>query len=166
MTIQEWLTFFSQIGKFLGSPEMKDTSGVVIIAAVILITILQVSKAKYNPWSWLAGKIGQSLNSSITKDIGHLRDDIVGLRNSITDIRKQRDEDEILRARRNILTAADEVRRGIPHSEEFFNEILTDIDVYTKYCKAHPEFENSKAEASMELIKSTHYAVTKDNKFV
>ncbi len=166
MTASEWLTWFAQIAKALNSPEVKDTSGLFLFVAVIIITILQVSKAKYNPWTWFFRKLGKALNGEVSKEIGEMKKDLAGLKDSISDIEKQRELDNVFRARRNILTAADEVRRGVPHSEEFFNEILADIDVYQDYCSTHPRFENAKAETSIALLKEIHYSVVKDNKFV
>ena len=47
------------------------------------------------------------------------------------------DSDERYRAdmcRIRILRFSDELRRGVNHSEESFNNVLEDIDNYTEYC--------------------------------
>lgn len=159
MTVNEWLEAFQQLGRTLNSPGVKDTSGLLFIGAAFILTVLQVSKVKLNPWSWIIGRLGRALNRELFDEVSELKKDILSQRDSFV-------QDQVLQARRRILSAADEIRRGVPHSEEFFTEILGDVDTYTKYCNDHPEFENSKAENSIELIKSTHFTVVKENKFV
>lgn len=47
--------------------------------------------------------------------------------------------------RSNILRFNNELVRGLPHTREEFVEVLADIDVYERYCKNHPEYENNRA---------------------
>ena len=73
---------------------------------------------------------------------------------------KHIDDDEKHRAdmcRARILRFSDELRRGISHSEESFNNILEDIDNYISYCTQHESvYINSKANAAIRNIKTTH----------
>ena len=56
-----------------------------------------------------------------------------------------------------ILRFSDELRRGVNHSEESFNNVLEDIDNYTEYCVEHEDvYINSKAYAAIRNIKSVH----------
>ena len=60
-------------------------------------------------------------------------------------------------SRARILRFSDELRRGISHSEESFNNILEDIDNYIYYCTKHESvYINSKANAAIRNIKTTH----------
>lgn len=60
-------------------------------------------------------------------------------------------------ARTRILRFSDELRRGILHSEESFNNVLEDIDAYCQYCNEHEDtYVNSKAEAAIKNIKLVH----------
>ena len=73
---------------------------------------------------------------------------------------KHINDDEKHRAdmcRARILRFSDELRRGISHSEESFNNILEDIDNYISYCTQHESvYINSKANAAIRNIKTTH----------
>ena len=70
------------------------------------------------------------------------------------------DSDERYRTdmcRIRILRFSDELRRGVNHSEESFNNVLEDIDNYTEYCVEHEDvYINSKADAAIRNIKSVH----------
>ena len=66
------------------------------------------------------------------------------------------EEKEIKAARRRILRADDELRIGIKHSKDFFEDILRDIDSYEAYCDAHPHFKNRVAESAIKNVADTY----------
>ena len=77
-----------------------------------------------------------------------------------SELNRHIEDDEKHRAdmsRARILRFSDELRRGISHSEESFNNILEDIDNYISYCTQHESvYINSKANAAIRNIKTTH----------
>ena len=66
------------------------------------------------------------------------------------------EEKEIKAARRRILRADDELRIGIKHSKDFFEDILRDIDYYEAYCDSHPHFKNRVAESAIHNVADTY----------
>lgn len=68
--------------------------------------------------------------------------------------------DELYKAdqcRTRILRFSDELRRGVKHSEESFNNILEDIDFYVNYCNSNADvYVNSKADAAIRNIKDVY----------
>ena len=48
-------------------------------------------------------------------------------------------------ARTHILRFSDELSNGSHHSQEYFRQILDDIDTYEEFCLHHPQFRNSYA---------------------
>lgn len=66
------------------------------------------------------------------------------------------EEDNTKQCRTQFLIFADELSRGIHHSKEHFEAITELVDDYDRYCKAHPDFPNSKARAAEKLIKDTY----------
>ena len=77
-----------------------------------------------------------------------------------SELNRHIEDDERHRAdmcRARILRFSDELRRGISHSEESFNNVLEDIDNYISYCTQHEAvYINSKANAAIRNIKTTH----------
>jgi hypothetical protein len=65
-------------------------------------------------------------NSEVLKAIRELADKITGIENRM-------DKENADEARRNILSFDDELRRGVPHSEESFNQVLQDIKFYRNF---------------------------------
>lgn len=65
-------------------------------------------------------------------------------------------ESSIKQGRTQFLIFADELSRGVLHSREHFEAVIDLVDDYDRYCKAHPDFPNSKARAAEALIKDTY----------
>ena len=125
----------------------------------ILFTLLQIAPIKINPWSWLARTIGRAINGEVLKEVASLRADVQ--QNKAED-----DEQWVFLSRSHILRFGDEVRHGVAHSEEHFDQILSDISKYEQYCAKHPDFKNGKAKATIKLINETYHKCLKENNFL
>ena len=93
-------------------------------------------------------------------------DAIDGLKKEIVGIDERFDKENADNARRNILSFDDELRRGMDHSEESYNQILEDVNFYSRYCKSHPEYENNKAVNAIHHINDVYQRVKSENKFI
>lgn len=80
-------------------------------------------------------------------------DEIKGVK---TDLKAHKDDEMRYRAdqaRTRLLRFSDELRRGVKHSEESFNQALEDKDSYLGYCKENDGvYVNSKADAAIRNI--------------
>ena len=84
---------------------------------------------------------------------------------------KQKDkadaEKEAKAARRRILRADDEIRIGIKHSKDFFEDVLRDIDYYEEYCDVvNPHFKNRCAESAIKNVSETYETCKAHNSFL
>lgn len=86
--------------------------------------------------------------------------------NKITGIEERMGTENANDARRRILSFDDELRRGIDHSEESFNQILMDVKYYKNYCREHEDYENDKAVSAISHVKDTYQRVKNENKFI
>lgn len=83
------------------------------------------------------------------------------------DAHVKEDEDyKAKQARTRILRFSDECSRGDLHSENFFDDVLEDIDYYERYCTSHPDFRNNKGQAAMARIKEVYAKCKKNNTFL
>lgn len=125
----------------------------------ILLTLLQIAPIKINPWTWLARTIGRAINGDVLKEVSSLRADVK--QNKADD-----DEQWVSLSRSHILRFGDELRRGVPHSKEHFDQILLDISKYEHYCENHPDYPNGKAIATITQIKNTYQKCLEENNFL
>ena len=154
--------------------EVVSHFGLVLLA---VMSILEVTPIKINPWRWLWKKvgnlsgrigraIGKALNGEVIAELSGIKDRLTELEQHDQRQDKDRGEDKALDARRRILQFADEIRRKVRHSEEHFNNAFEDIDYYKTYCHEHTEFENDKARISIKIIEETYERCTREDDFL
>lgn len=124
-----------------------------------LMTIIQISPIKVNPWSWLARFIGRAINGEVLEKVNALSDDVK---------HNKQDDDEqwASLSRSHILRFGDELLHGVAHSQEHFKQILLDISKYEKYCAGHPDYVNDVATATIAHIKKTYQKCLDENSFL
>lgn len=96
-----------------------EIAGWGIVALVLLLSLIQVSPVKLNPWDSILAWLGQKLNGKQIADIRELKQKVTEI--WVTD------------HRRTILTFARELRAGIEHSSDEWSQILVTIGEYENY---------------------------------
>lgn len=74
---------------------------------------------------------------------------------AVKSLRADFDEEKAIQARVRIVKFNDEILTDQRHSKESFDQVLSDIDTYDRYCAEHPKFVNSKTKLSSENIRNT-----------
>ena len=112
---------------------------------LVIMTLVQISPIKINPWSWF----GKAINADLS--------------NRLTEIEKKLDQhidmDDQRTANTNrarILHFNNELIRDIGHTKEEFIEVLAEIDTYETYCKAHDDYKNNRAILAIENIRENY----------
>lgn len=126
---------------------------------LVLMTLIQVTPIKINPWSWLGKTIGRAINGEVLEKVDTLSQNVA--KNKADD-----DDKWASLSRSHILAFGDEIRLGINHSQERFDQILLDISDYKQYCDDHPHYKNDKAPVTIALIEETYRKCLKENKFL
>ena len=128
---------------------------------VLILTIIQISPIKIDPWKKIARFVGKALNQEMlekqeefvkeSKDYRKKNDD------RIDNLSNKMDERAAEDARNRILRFGDEIKsKQIRHSEEYYNQILDDITSYDKYCHEHPDFKNERTIATEKIIRQEY----------
>lgn len=101
----------------------KVNAGYVTAGIVVLLSLIQISPLKLNPWDKLLGWFGKKLNG--------------GMEKQIKDLQKQVRDLWINNHRQSILTFARECRAEIEHSAEEWSHILNLCEEYERYCNTN-----------------------------
>ena len=101
----------------------KFNAGYLTIGIVVLLSLIEISPLKLNPWDRLLSWIGSKLNSATEKRLAA--------------VEKQLRSMWINDHRHCILTFAREARAGIGHSADEWTNVLNIAEEYEKYVDAN-----------------------------
>lgn len=131
-----------------------------------LLTLIQITPIKLNPWSAIAKAVGKAINQDLASRVDALGSKVDSLETGLQRIRAESAEHEVIACRIRILRFGDEVLHGIQHSKDHFDQILMDITEYDHYCIAHPDFKNNMTELTSQRIKETYAERLEKNDFL
>lgn len=130
---------------------------------VLLLSLVEVSKIKVNPWS-AVGKLfkkmframGNITNGDIIAKLDEMRAEQKKTQARLEEHIKIDDERSADLHRASILKFNTDLRHGLKHTDEDFNEILYNIDCYERYCEDHPDYPNNRAVHAIMNIKKVY----------
>ena len=123
---------------------------------LLLLTVIQISPIKVNPWSAIAKAIGRAINADVLRELDAVKGDIRRTQEALETRIEVEDERNADQHRQRILAFNNELLRNIPHTQEDFIEILTEIDLYEDYCESHPKYRNNRAVHAVKTIKRVY----------
>ncbi len=124
-----------------------------------LLTLIQISPIKLDPWTALARAIGRALNGDVLRELGETKTKLEA--HIQADDRRAADQH-----RARILAFNTELLRGQRHTREDFIDILAEIDAYESYCKSHPEYKNSRCVHAVANIGRVYDELLKTGDFL
>lgn len=131
--------------------------GMFVTFLVALISGIAFLKKNLKDW----------IQSAVKPDMESLHETMDKMQTSIDTIREDRLRDKADDARRRILLFNDELLRGVKHSKEHFDNVLLDVNEYTKYCKKHDgDYENAKCVLAIAEIKRCYAVCEAEGKFL
>ena len=147
------------------------------------MSVLMVAAAAPGFWDflkWVFGSIGAAItgkkkitNQDISDSVQKLREESAEMKTAITEIKEearehneQNLEERAKNNRSKILRFDDELRIGIKHSYEYFEDILRIVHEYEDYCDSHPKFKNRQAESAINHIQSAYDEAHENNSFI
>lgn len=136
-------------------------------------TLIQISPLKVNPWS-LVGKLlrcawrafCRSLNADVLAEIKQLKEDLSTTKTDLADHIHDADYNRATEWRASIIAFSDELRIGVRHSEEMFDEVLRTVDKYEEFCRLHKDYPNSKAVTAIMRIRDSYAERLENNDFL
>ncbi len=119
---------------------------------IVLLSIVEISPIKINPWSRLAKWLGRAMNADVMKELEAVKASQTKTQERLEAHIIANDMREADKCRARILRFNNELIRDIPHTKEEFVEALKDIDDYTRYCEEHPKYKNERANHAIKNI--------------
>lgn len=94
-----------------------------------------------------------------------LMKEIKAMRLELNEVKETIDENEAKASRIRILKFADEIFMEMNHSKDSFDQCMSDITFYEKYCDDHPKFKNHQTAETVEYIKEVYHERMKKKDF-
>ena len=127
----------------------KLNAGYVTAGVVVLLSLIQISPLKLNPWDTILGWMGKKLNGGMVK--------------RLQEVEKQIRDMWINTHRQSILTFARECRADMRHDAEEWNHILSIADEYEVYCQKNT-VSNGVVKADTEYIRGLYQELSHNHK--
>ena len=141
---------------------VRENLGVGVAGLVVIMSLIEFSKIKINPWSF----IGNMFNKELRSQIDSQGDQINTLSEKVSNIQTEVNENAAMSSRYRILRFDDEIRHGTLHTKEHYDQIMVDIDIYEAFCKRNPDFRNNLAHKAISNIKKMYDVHNDDNSFL
>lgn len=178
--------FFGELARLVQS----NGTGILLFV-LFLLSIIQISPLRLNPWTWISRKFGASVTKAMEDEIGGLKEEIKALKEQqrqdalevaarldnvdaavggsmkgMAALANRLEEQVAVTARHRIVRTNDELLRGVRHTKENLDQSLYDIKAYESYCGRHPEFRNHMISLSIENIQDVYRRCMKDRSFL
>lgn len=112
---------------------------------LIVLSLVEISPIKINPWTRLAKGLGRAINADVIKELATVKKAQAETRERLEAHISADEKQEADNCRSRILRFNNELIREIPHTKEEFVEVLKDIDDYERYCREHKDYANGRA---------------------
>lgn len=134
--------------------------------AIVIMSLIEISPVKINPWNTIARWFGRAINGDILDEINKMKSQIQDIDTRTNNMQYEARERDAVSCRTRILRFGDELLHDIHHSKEHFDQILMDINEYEIYCDTHPNFKNNQAVMTIKHIKAVYAECMKDRDFI
>ncbi len=138
------------VGQMIGG-----IAGIVFVLSIFV----EITPIKWNPVSSFLKWLGKKINGDVISKVNDLEEKIDSLEEDLS-------ESKAITCRIRILRFGDEVRAGIKHSQESFDQVLSDITNYQNYCDDHKDFKNEKTVMTTKIIRDNYEERLKKNDFL
>lgn len=148
---------------------LEWTSAAIAILSACGITIELIPQIKLNPITWIFNKIGASLNKTVTDEVKsvktELSSEIDGLKQDISQVKKDLLSHDINQKRCEILDFANACRNGRRHTKEQFDHIIEVHSEYNKLIEAN-NMVNGKMDLDYQYISDLYLYNMKHHRFL
>lgn len=135
-------------------------------AIIILLTLIQITPIKVNPWTAVGKAIGRTFNGDMIKDLKEIKTSLLETQERLEGHIRADDMRNADEHRRQILRFNGEILRKLRHTKEEFDDVLIEIDEYERYCKTHPDYKNNRAGLAIENLRRVYAELLKTNDFL
>ena len=118
---------------------ISNNPGITTGVIILLMSFIEVSKIKINPWSAIGRLFGRFLGIKAISD-------------KVDALEKKVDENQATTIRVRILRFESDIQEGRRFSKDSWDQVMDDIRRYELYTETHPQFKNNITVASVQHL--------------
>lgn len=137
------------VTEFFDKMTVGGLAGWAVVLIIVLLSFIQISPIKINPWDKIFAWIGRKMNDEVE---GEIRD----LKKEVRDL-------WINNHRQSILTFARECRAEISHSAEEWSHVLNLCEEYEKFCERN-DITNGVVRENTLYVRQLYQQLARDHR--
>lgn len=135
---------------------VKEHGTLAMMAIALVMTLIQITPIKVNPWSKLARGVAKLFTGDVTKKLDALGKKLDTVEQRLNAHIEESDARDLRKRRESILDFASAIAEGKrSYTKEQYEQMLSECDSYDTYCE-EKHFKNAVAEESISLIRRTY----------
>jgi len=131
-------------------------AGWAVMILLILLSLIQISPIKLNPWDKVLAWLGSKINKNIHNDVKELRE-------KIGELEQQTQELWINSHRSFILVFARECRAGVKHDSEEWANCLNQCATYEAFIKAK-NYPNGIVQSNIDYVRDLYQELSREHR--
>ena len=135
--------------RFLERLTYGEAAGWALTLLILLLSLIQISPLKLNPWDKLFAWIGRKANGALQRQV--------------SDLQKQVTDMWVNDRRISILTFAREAKSGIIHSPDEWTNVLNQAEEYENFVKVH-QVTNGIITQETEFIRNLYQQLSREHR--
>ena len=137
------------VTEFMDKLTVGGIAGWAVVLLIVLLSFIQISPIKINPWDRIFAWIGRKMNEEVEEEIQ-------GLKKQIRDL-------WINNHRQSILTFARECRAEISHSAEEWSHVLNLCEEYENFCEKN-DVTNGVVRENTLYVRQLYQQLARDHR--
>lgn len=147
--IQKEEVVLMSVTEFVDKLTVGGIAGWAVVLLIVLLSFIQISPIKINPWDRIFAWIGRKMNEEVEEEIH-------GLKKQIRDL-------WINNHRQSILTFARECRAEISHSAEEWSHVLNLCEEYENFCEKN-DVTNGVVRENTLYVRQLYQQLARDHR--
>jgi hypothetical protein len=136
---------------------IADNPGWTTAIIILLLSLVEISKIKINPWSAIGRCVGKFLGiKNVSDKVDALETKVDKLEGKVDELDNKVEEKDAVTSRVRILRFSSEIMNHQWHNKDSWDQTMIDIDKYEKYVDAHPKFKNGITEPTIDYLKEQY----------
>ncbi len=145
---------------------VKEHGTLAMMAIALVMTLIQITPIKINPWSKLARGIAKLFTGDVNKKLDALGKKLDTVEQRLNAHIEESDARDLRKRRESILDFASAIAEGKrSYTKEQYEQMLSECDSYYTYCE-EKHFKNAVAEESIALIRRSYAKRLVENNFL